>query len=195
MLAPDVYAASAENGPLRQGEILSGVVQFQLDVTGLKVIPSKGEAAPLSGIEHPLLIIVSQDCDLDWDHKARCEGKLGNKELPNVFFCEVVDARQLPVPEPGFWKKIKTNKEERYHFLQQVPRECDALKEGLPEMAMDFKRCFSIPTPEIYFQLLGNDKRRCRLVSPYLEHFSQRVGHFHSRVGLQAEHFSEPSQK
>jgi len=189
-----IYAASPADGPLRQGEILSDIIQLRLDVAGLASFPGVQDALPIIRVVHPLAVVISQDCDLDWDYKWRIAQK-GGKEVPSVLLCETVEAQQLPNVDTGIWKRIKINKEERYQFFERVPNEHDAVQQGLPEMAVDFKRCFSIPTDELYLQLKSQAKRRCLLVSPYLEHFSQRVFCFHARVGLPAEHLSEPEQK
>jgi len=116
------------------------------------------------------------------------------KELPDTLLCEVSPAQDLRTRgdiNHSIWKKIKANKDERYQFLQHVPRDKDATGEGLSELALDFKRCFSLPTGEIYAQLQAQARRRCRLESPYLEHLSDRLFNYHGRIALPAEHLSE----
>lgn len=194
MLASGIYAASSLDEPLRQGEILSDVVQLRLDVSQLLTFPGEQDALKIVRVMHPLAVVISQDCDLDWDYKWRLDSK-GGKEVPSVLLCEVMEAQQLPHVDTGIWKRIRINKEERYQFLEKVQNECDVLQLGLPEMAVDFKRCFSVPTAELYLQLRTQGKRRCRLISPYLEHFSQRVFCFLARIGLPEDHRSEPEAK
>ena len=196
MATPPIYAASSADEALRQGEILSDVIQFRLDITGLGEFPV-GDHARGSKFMHPLVVVVSQDCDLDWDFKGRANLKSG-KELPAVLLCEVnlaTEIRNLPDVNSTIWTRIRANKDERYQFLERAPNNCDAQKAGLPEMALDFKRCFSIPTPELYLQVKNQAKRRCRLLSPYVEHLSHRLFYFHARIGLPADHFSEPEAK
>jgi hypothetical protein len=89
------------------------------------------------------------------------------------------------------WKPIKNNKDERYHFLEKVSSEVDVLEKGLPELAIDFKRYFTIPTEEVYVRLEFDAACRCRLVSPYLEHLSGRFYAFQSRVALPRDPLSE----
>ena len=68
----------------------------------------------------------------------------------------------------------------------------DSQNIGLPELGIDFKRHFTIPTDEMYKRLqIGEAKIRCMLMSPYLEHLSCRFAYFLSRIALPAEHFSE----
>jgi hypothetical protein len=192
----EIYAPSDE-GPLRQGEILTDLVQIQLKTDELNRYPlDENEEHPLLRCDHRIAIVATQDCDLDWDYKDRRNGS-GPKLIPNVLFCEVVSAGQLRSRQDiksDIWRRIRTNKNERYQFLEKVAPQQDALGEGLPEMALDFKRCFSMPTGEVYLQVGCQAKRRCRLVSPYLEHLSHRLFSFHARVALPAEHFSEPAQ-
>lgn len=190
----EIYAASLFDGALRQGEVLSDIIQLEL-AAGLAAFPGENDALLLNRRKHPLAVTIAQDCDLEWDHRFRTGQASPSKELPSVLLCEVFDADKLPHVDSGVWKRIKINKDERYQFLEKVPAECDAQGLGLPEMAIDFKHCFSIPTAELYLQLKGEAKRRCRLVSPYLEHFQQRIFYFHSRIGLPADHHSQAEEK
>lgn len=148
---------------------------------------------------HPYAIVLSQDCDLIQDRVERDKADSGEdvppeKLIPNVLFCEVVSAQSLrgTTSNPRLWDSIVKNDNKRYQFLQKVEPHEDAFKEGLPELGIDFKRYFSIPTGEVYRRLeLGEAKRHCVLVSPYLEHFSTRFAFFLSRVGLDPDHTSE----
>lgn len=191
----------SEPGALRQGEILTGLVQVKLAVGSL--FPIGDEQRILEEVIHPFVIVASQDCDLDWDYKARksisSKGEIevgADKMMPNIIFCEANTASALK-SSPGInseiWKRVRQNKDERYQFLEQVSPEQDSLKEGVAELGVDFKRYFTIPTAEVYARLEKNEfKRRCRLDHPYLQHFMTRYGNFQSRVALPAEHQSEP---
>jgi hypothetical protein len=139
---------------------------------------------------------LSQDCDLDLDFKAR-QGQVGaDKIIPNVLFCEATTAEQLKgrLDRSDLWRRVKDNKDERYQFLQRADNQDDALGEGVPELGIDFKRYFTIATEEAYFQLESSLKRRCRLVSPYLEHLSARFAYYQFRIALPQGHFSEPGR-
>lgn len=195
MADAEIYVPSTA-GPLRQGEFLTDIIQIRLNVDPLAQYPDPDEEHVLVLCNHPIAVVVSQDCDLDWDYRDRERGS-GPKLIPNVLLCEVASSRELRGRSDinsTIWQRVRANKDERYQFLERVPSDKDAVGDGLPEMALDFKRCFSIPTGEIYLQLQSQAKRRCRLVSPYLEHLSHRLFHFHARVGLPAEHLSEPSR-
>lgn len=187
-----VYAASAVEGAMRQGEILSGIVQAKITVGAALA----GDEVPIDKVLHPYVMVASQDCDLDLDFKARQGTVKPDKKIPNVLFCEVESAEKLKgdLQRADLWERIKINKDERYHFLQRAAPTQDALGEGLPELGIDFKRYFTIPMEELYLQLRSHAKRRCRLLSPYLEHLATRFCYYQCRVALPAEHESEPQR-
>jgi hypothetical protein len=186
-----IYQPSVPSGALRQGEILTNLVQVCLQPDTLF-----SGAPVLDPMIHPFAIVMSQDCDLDQDFKARQGQGSDEKKLPNVLFCEVITAEQLRGFEginSTIWARVKINKDERYQFLQRVASAEDSLGEGLPELGIDFKRCFTLPTNEVYLRIEVDTNRRCRLVSPFLEHFCARFAHYLCRVALPQEHFSEPT--
>src|SRR5262249_36563588 len=130
--------------------------------------------------------------------KGRQEQKTKN-QVPNILFAEMDTAAFMRSKEnpakldSDLWRHVKTNKNERYHFLQIISPECDAEGIGLPELTVDFRRFFSLPTDEVYLRIkTGEIKRRCRLVSPYLEHFAARFSFFSQRVALPKDHESMP---
>lgn len=141
--------------------------------------------------EHPYVLVLNQDCDLEWDFKSRAEGSEGT--LPNILLCEAVTAEELKrSPEPkgsDIWKRIRNNKDERYQFLRSVGSNQDSTGRGIPELGIDFKSFFTLPTEEIYRQLGLNAKRRAFLVPPYAQHLASRFFFYHSRVALPEEHY------
>lgn len=183
--APD--AAS----PLRQCEIVSNIERFRLD------LPSVGTEAPAGKYrKHAYALVISQDCDLEQDFRTRNEGKASDKLMPSVLFCEAMTAEELfgiiRQTNRKLWDRIKINKDERYHFMQKIEPACDCLNQGLPELAIDFKRYFSLPTDEVYRRIeIGEAIRRCVMVSPYLEHLSTRFASYLSRVALPEDHLSQ----
>jgi hypothetical protein len=184
-LAPAAYC-------LRQGEIVTDLAQARLS------LDSVGRDEPVVEIVlHPFAMLMTQDCDLEQDFVARRKGEVNDKRLPGLLFCEVATAEELFGRLGGRRKEwdrlnIDKNKNERYHFLQRVDASCDAAQIGLEELGIDFKRYFTVPADEVYRRIeLGQAKRRCILVSPYLEHLSSRFAYFLSRVALPADHLSE----
>lgn len=192
---PPYHAAASGSGTsLRQGEIVSNVIRMQLDSKFLGT-----ETLRVDEVKHDYAIVLTQDCDLEQDFKARQGINKPDKLIPNIFFCHVATAQQLRGTggiTTDIWKRISQNKDERYHFLQKADAALDALSQELPELGIDFKHYFTIPTDEIYKRIeIGEAKRRCVLVSPYLEHLSSRFAYFISRVALPEPHFSEPTMK
>jgi hypothetical protein len=186
-----IYERSSPDVALRQGEILTNIIQLRVNLRSFQA----GEEPSVDAVVHPYALIVTQDCDVVQDFTPRQQGQLdSDKILPSVLFCEVVTANDLrgrSEIKTDIWKRIRQNKDERYQFLEMVSPDDDLLGQGLPELGIDFKRYFTIPTEEVYHWLTLDARRRCRLVSPYLEHFSNRFYYYQGRIALPAEHRSE----
>jgi hypothetical protein len=172
-----------------------------------EIIPTPGfvtgESEELIPIQHDFLIVLSQDCDLDWDYKSRFETDSANapgdsKRMASVLLCKVDTAqgvRQRSDVNTTTWNRIKSNRDERYHFLEETLPEHDALGKGLPELCIDFKTYVGIPIDVLYHEIArGVCHRRGRLVSPYLEHLSQRFSAYLSRVALPENYSSNPER-
>lgn len=117
-----IYLPSPTSGALRQGEILSYLIEANLDIGVLKDTQTFEVVSKV----HPYVIVMTQDCDLDWDYKERLkEGQSEedtNKRIPNVFFCELETAsvlRDRPKVTSDIWKRIANNRDERYHFFEK----------------------------------------------------------------------------
>jgi hypothetical protein len=181
--------------PLRQCEILTNVVQVRLDLGSLGQPERRYD-----DIVFRYAVILTQDCELAQDHYVRFVERKdsSDKLIPGVLLAEAYTADEMlgriADNSKKQWERlnISKNKNERFHFLQKVEAGCDRLNEELPELAIDFKRYFTVPTDELYRRIeLAETQRRCVLVSPYLEHLSSRFAYFLSRVGLPSEHISE----
>jgi hypothetical protein len=136
---------------------------------------------------HPLAIILTQDCDLDWDFKARSDNNLANKLLPNILLCELWLSEQLRGEQnikSDLWRRIRNNADERYHVLPQAAPEVDLLGLGFPELALDFKRVFTIRADELYFRLNSEAQRRACLQGLFMQDVSTRFGYYQLRVPL-----------
>lgn len=198
-----MYRASVAREALRQSEIVSNVIEYRPIV----VSDSPDSEVTFNIVTHPFAIVISQDCDLDWDHKARqlnVGGQSGepqstqadSKLLNSVLFCEAYKAEDLR-SQPGLnstiWKRVSQNKDERYHFMQSIFPECDADGNGIPELTLDFKKYFAINASTLYHQLIsGVSTRRTVLEAPYAQHLSQRFSSYLARVALPADYESEP---
>jgi hypothetical protein len=190
-------SSSGVQNPLRQGEILSHVIQSQLDLATLN------SNSPRLNLEtHVYVLILTQACDLEQDHRVRFTQPQpkSNKLLPSILMCHVFTALELRGNSKDsvdrmsseMWKRISQNKDERYHFLQKIDSSCDVMNDGLPELCLDFKKYFTLPTGELYKRIeLNEAKRRCVLASPYMEHLCDRFSYFLSRIALPADHLSD----
>ena len=140
---------------------------------------------------HPVAIIATQSCDLDWDFRRRQE-KEGpeHKLVPNILFIEMRPKglkSELGINYDTY-RRIESQRDQRYHLLKPVDAQSDAKGEGLEELICDFKRIFAVPTDEVYWQIKQDTlQRRCRLTNPYLQHFAHRFYGFHSRVAIPDE--------
>lgn len=172
---------------LRQGEVLSGLHRSTLSIEAL----AKGEIV-VSRTILDFAIIVTQDCDLDQDARKRQEGQGSDSPLLDVLLLEafpVETFRSRLTPGSETWKRVKQNKNERYHVLECAPAEIDPTGIELPHLGLDFKRYFSMPVEELYFRVKeGTAQRRARLRTPYVEHLALRFAFFSCRVALPAEH-------
>lgn len=179
-----LYEPSPADGPLRQGEIISEIVE---PIPGFE----KGFEAPSVALKrHPYVLVLNQDCDLEWDFESRRGGSEGT--LPNILLCEAITAEELKLyPQTrgsDIWKRIRNNKDERYQVLRSVGPDEDATGKEIPELGIDFKKYFTLPTQELYRQLKLDAKRRALLVAPYAHHLTSRFFYYQSRVALPEEH-------
>jgi hypothetical protein len=107
-----VYTRSGSE-ELCQGEILSELVQTQLEIESVSITA----AIRVSQKLHPFAIVLSQGCDLDLDFKVRAGQAKEDKLLPNVLFCEVFTATELKGSggmNSSIWGRVQRNKDERY---------------------------------------------------------------------------------
>jgi len=189
-----IYQVSDKGSSLRQGEILTGVVQYKPVVIELM---QEEQELSFDAILHPYAIVVTQDCDLDWDYRARqTTNSQPSKLLNSVILCEIATAREIRDTADDMnsaaWKLVVSHRHERYYFFEKIPPACETEQEGLPELTADFKKVFGIDGETLYRHIeLGIVKRRAVLASPYLEHFSRRYHSFHGRVALPFQYESE----
>lgn len=184
-----IYRPSDVAGPLRQGELLTDLRRHVIDAA------TAVEDQPIvNRVTYPFVVVVSQDCDITQQGRTVPGGAIS---LPSILLIEVTTAvllRGLKDINSDSWKLVRSNREERYHFLQVITPAQDALNQGLGELGVDFKRYFTVPTDEFYCLIAGGlATRRCVLNSPYLEHLCSRFANYLSRVALPELHFSLPA--
>ena len=190
--AAPIYRPAEPDKPLRQGEILSDIRRYRIDPATVA-----DDAPSVIAVLYPFAVVVTQDCDVTQQERPTTGSDL-HLRLPCVLLAEMTTAVLLRGQEDvntNLWKLIRQNREERYHFLEAVPKECDAAGGGLGELALDFKCYLAVPTDELY-ALVDADRarRRCVLNSPYMEHLCNRFGAYLGRVALPRLHHSTSAE-
>lgn len=169
----NAFTTDGLEAELRQGEILTGLVQYEFD-------PVKAEGIPKS---QPYAMVVQQDCDLLQDFKKREKGK--PPILNSIILIELHESESIKTritPDSAIWEQLKKNKQERWHFLSSSSV---VGNQKLPDLIADFRRVFSMSPTEVYRQIqTGNAKRSCVLATPYREHLQSRFAFYLQRVAL-----------
>ncbi|PWJ87822.1 hypothetical protein C8D77_114113 [Mesorhizobium loti] len=176
---PSIYATVDPELEFRQGEIISGIVQY-------RYYPEDGS---VEEIPHAYALIASQDCDLLQDHNSKAA--TGASQLNSVLLYEAHETPILRSQVAGsdIWKRIVQNNDERYHALEAAHARFDLSNVGLPDLVVDFRRFFSISTADLAKQIqAGTAARRCRLEMPYREQFQTRAAFYLQRVGVPEPH-------
>lgn len=180
-----VYEPSpSSDSPLRQCEVLSGLRRAKLAIESVG-----NDDEPIVDFEdHDYAVLMTQDCDLDLDYKARRAEARADKRIPDILFCGALPADEMRGSHQinsDIWRRITRHNHERYQLLPEIPPDRDRSGKGVPSLGLDFKRPFTVPVEEVYRRIaLDQTARRGYLKSPYLEHLINRFTHFQSRVAL-----------
>jgi len=175
-----IYTKDGLKGELRQGEVISGLLQYIYD-------QSKND---VDAREHPYAVVLTQDCDLLWDYELRQKGDSG--KLSSVLLYEADIAEEVRKDhdiKSDLWRRIIKNNDERWHLLEKSSQQCDAVGHGIGSLIIDFKQFFTLTPDDIYRQVAaGTARRRCRLEVPYREHLQCRAAFYFQRVTLPFPH-------
>jgi hypothetical protein len=182
------------DGPIRQAELLKSVAEFQPISK-----PNGDDDLEIRKVDHPLAVVISQDCDLEQDFDLRfpADGEpverdaadMSHRSISHVILCDAYPEAELIRRLPdGFGskdkRKIQQNQNERYHKLDAAPIAGDESKE-VEELFFDFRRFFAIPSADIYDQLAAGTMERIACVPAYYLHdLSQRFFSYQSRVAI-----------
>lgn len=173
------------NGPLSQGEIMENILELRPHISPEQSIDIPGSAR-LDPIEHKYAIVVSQDCDLEWDYSARQQATAGDKLLQHILFCDLYsedEIRNRSNLRSDLFKRVKQNQDERYHHLKEGF--VGETQQTLPELYADFKLVFSLPSDFVYLLASrGISTRRAVLPPLYIQDFVQRLHNFLARVPI-----------
>ncbi len=194
-----LWSPSTPGGAFRQGEVLKGVVELRFNEKGLSAEALTRDDPPAKRVSHPLTVVLSPDCDLDWDFKARAKRVatgadetltgLDPKEMGYILLCDLEEARSLEktprAPSRKAWEFIEANRDIRFHRIRSVQIE------GLPapvDLYIDFKRVFGLPPEYLYgLELIRVLTRHGFLMPPHAQHLADRFSYFIGRVGLPDE--------
>ncbi len=163
------------------------------DVDCVEYVIEKEGTIEVSRIVFPLVIVLTQDCDLEQDYKnhREIEKKIKDKMLISVLVAPLYNAEhvyqgehlsELNISMEGINKKktpgnyLRSNDRPRYHYLE-FPQTIQ-----LVHSVIDFKHYFS--TNANYLTQLKESNYVCTLSALYREDISQRFASFLSRIGL-----------
>jgi hypothetical protein len=177
---------------LRQGDIFRNIEYIE-------DISEKDGIIEVSRIIFPLVIILTQDCDLEQEHDAELkrkelpieEQKNHDKALFSVLVAPLYNVEhfyegkhlsnlrlQMQVvnksKSPG--TNLRNNQNPRYHYLE--------FPEDIPIVSsvIDFKHYFSVNT--LHLKNLKNERFVCSVSPLYREDISHRFASYLSRIGL-----------
>lgn len=171
-----------EGNRIYQGDIIRDFVHFEWFF-------KEGKKIFIKRKKIPYLIILTQDCDLEWDFNNHndSESKNQDKFLQSILVCPAYLAekfrngehlKNLVMEKIGSdrWSNILNNQNPRYHFLPNNK----ALQ--IPNLVIDFKHYYSIPRDIIYKEV--KDHYIGTINELFREALSQRFAYYLSRIGL-----------
>lgn len=190
------YEPAEVGDTIRQGEVLGPILRHRA-VFPPRRIPLGSEVAVRSSLLD-LVVVLSPDCDLTWDHEMRfldCweEAEAGvdanehTRAVEEVLMCRLHaygEIRPRFREQGDVWGRVLGNQDERYHHLDGAPVGGES---GLylHDLFIDFKKAISMPTEELYDGILAGDIERVALLPAYYVHdLIHRFYGFLSRVAL-----------
>ncbi len=164
------------------------------DIEYIEYISEKDGNLEISKIDFPLVIVLTQDCDLMQDYTYRWSRKPtqnNDKLLLSVLVAPLYNAEHLFLGEhlseleltmekinknksPG--KYLISNDRPRYHYLE-FPKEV-----GIVPSVIDFKHYFSVNLN--YLKKIKKSNYVCSISELYREDVTTRFSNFLSRIGL-----------
>jgi hypothetical protein len=163
------------------------------DVEYIEYAVQKRGILEVSKIVFPVVVVLTQDCDLEQDARNRraSAAKTDDKKLFSVLVAPLYNAEHVfegqhlssldltmePINKgksPG--KTLMQNERPRYHYINFPPE-----VPVVPSIA-DFKHYFSVSSA--YLRELRPKNFICRLCELYREDLSQRFAAYLARIGL-----------
>lgn len=178
----------SKNRRISQGDVYK-------DVEFLEYAIEKSGIVEISKIVFPLVMVLTQDCDLNFDYKLRWarvkKPTNQDKKLFSVIVAPLYNFEHVLIGShleelgmkmasiekdktPG--KNLVQNKNPRYHYLK-FPRNAK-----IPSMVVDFKHYFTVNIE--YLKKHKSKHFICQISPLYREDVNQRFASFLSRIGL-----------
>lgn len=169
---------------LYQGDIYSDV---ELVVDSIE----NGPELTVEKRKLPYAVVITQDCDLEQDFKAR-NNTQGNQDkwLPSIILFPAYPAETLKLGlhlgdydqkmeqfDSKRFGQIKQNSNSRYHFIHSD----NTL--NVPELIIDFKHYHTITRNAAYSRMLSGSYV-ATIGELFREHLSARLCYYLSRIGL-----------
>ena len=161
-----------QGAQLHQGDFLPGI-QVPLFQTPFQEPSIGAEYAAQTEVQVRDVIVVNQTCDLE------------HNKLRFVALCPAQTIAEMEAEQSGLsksWKEVLKGRREGLHLLSP----CENQLDHRTALVVDFREIISLPRGYVERHAFEIGKRQ-RLLSPYLEHFSQAFGRFYMRVALPAD--------
>ena len=176
MVAPD---------RLRQGQVIRNLYEYI--PTGL---PTADGPAEVTAVLHPLVVVLSPECDLVSDYELRNANPKGGVDrsqsssfLEHIQCCKLFEEGEIRGPHrlnSAAWSFIKTNRHERYHT---IPASAVGRSDSTTPLYSDFKRIFGVSTEYLYAALdAGQLEMDAVIAPPWIHQLVQRCYAFQARV-------------
>jgi hypothetical protein len=171
---------------------------FQHSVVDAAQQHPEGHAYSILSVHHPIIIVLSQDCDLETDYYSRypeeaLEGRKPNVNvgvperyhLGMVMACSALEDQaliKLHNLNSGSFKRIQENRDRRYYSLPAFE------EPALPHITIDFKHVLGLNPAALYSAVRAGSARRVAVLKlPYVYDVMQRFASFLSRAALPGE--------
>jgi hypothetical protein len=165
------------------------------DVECIEYVTEKHGILEVSKIVFPIVVVLTQDCDLQWDAQYRTKGAdeptNQDKKLFSVLVAPVYNAQHVfdgthladlgltmaPInSKRGPGVTLRQNERPRYHYLEFSD------DVSIVPSVVDFKHYFSVSVA--YLDKIRSKRFVCRLSVLFREDLSQRFAAYLARIGL-----------
>ena len=170
-----------------------------LDLTEYRAVALDAEGAlEYVVVQHDVVVVMSQDCDLEQDCDVRFpadrepapaeEVELGVNTLVQVLLAtRTPRLRSRPssiTSGSRDWRRVRQNQNERYHHFEAAA--IGTAGENMIEaLYLDFRKHFTVPTGFLYDPIAAGDVKRRAIVPAIHSHdLMHRFYGFQSRVAI-----------